>query len=114
MFTFSGKAASISPSPVTRIAYSTPVLMAGPGGDFTITVGPPSASWLSATSSVNYLVTVQSVNAQSGTVNLSLSGLPAGVSGSFYQPQLSLTARGSVSTTLVLNGSANTPAAHIL
>jgi hypothetical protein len=54
-------------------------------------------------------VTVQSVNGQSGTVNLSVSGMPAGVSAQLYATQLPLGAGGQAGTTLEFTGSANMP-----
>jgi uncharacterized membrane protein len=68
------------------LTHSTQVTLvvqtAGGSGDFSISLTPSSQS-VGPKSSVSYTVTVAPLNGFTGTVNLSLSGLPKRTSGSF-------------------------------
>ena len=108
-FTFAGEANGGLPNELDRYGSSTPVFVGGAGGDFTITVGSPSAPWLSATGSVSYPVTVQSVNGAAGNVNLGVSGVPAGVGGQLDNPTVYLNSWGTAGTTLRFTGSGSMP-----
>jgi hypothetical protein len=72
-------------------------------------VDSPSPLTLSPAGSISYPVKVQSLNGQSGTVNLSVSGTPAGVGVQFNPAQVVLSAGGPVSSTITFTGSANIP-----
>jgi len=109
-FTIVGEVNRGLPNDLNRSASSTPRFVAGAGGDFTITVGYPSAPWLSATGSVSYPVTVQSVGGQSGTVSLNApGGVPVGVGWQLDNTTLYLNPGGTAGTTLTLTGSENMP-----
>jgi hypothetical protein len=73
--------------------------------DFSLSMGPASQT-VAAGGSTSYTVTVTAANGFAGTVNFSVSGLPAGASGSFNPP----TVTGSGSTTLTVNTATGTSA----
>jgi hypothetical protein len=102
-FTLVGEVNSGTPNHLYRRASASPTFVAGPNGDFTITVGQPSSPTLSATGGLSYPITVNPVNGQSGSVNLEVLNTPTGVTAQFDQTQVSV---GSA-TTLRFTGSAN-------
>jgi hypothetical protein len=77
----------------------------GPDPDFAISATPATQS-VTAGNSASYTVATTSLNGFSGSVALSLSGAPAGVSGSFNPATLN----GSGSATLNIFSSGSTPA----
>ena len=82
----------------TRIgSFRFPGCGAPPGDDFSISVSPASQS-VNAGSSVSYTVSTAVTSGSAQTVNLSVSGLPAGVTGSFSPA--SVTAGSSSTLTL--------------
>ncbi|SPF54680.1 hypothetical protein SBA4_6570003 [Candidatus Sulfopaludibacter sp. SbA4] len=76
-------------------------------------MGTPSAPSLSSAVPISYPITVQSVNAESGSVNLSLApasgAMPTGVGWQFSPAQVSLSSEGSATTTLTFNSTTSTP-----
>jgi hypothetical protein len=98
-----------APNQLQRYGSASATMVAGTTGDFTVTVNSPSNPTLSPAGSVSYPVTVQSINGQSGSVNLSASGLPTGVSPQLSPATLSLSANGVAYSTLTLIGSASMP-----
>ena len=82
-----------------------PALAASPG-DFSVMLTPPSQT-LGPSESTSYTVTVTPTSTYSGTVYLSLSGLPSGATGTFSPASLA----GSGSSTLTIQTSATTPIA---
>jgi subtilisin family serine protease len=87
-------------------ANSTPVSATTP--DFTISANPTSSS-VTRGSSATYTVTVGTSNGEfSGTVGLSVSGLPSGATATF-SPTSVTTTTGSVSSTLKITTKSNTP-----
>jgi len=97
------------PNSLFHTVPSSPTFKAGTAGDFGIIIGNPSAPVLSSTGSVSFPITVQSINGQSGTVSLSISGVPAGATYQFDDSHPSVPAGGIASTTLTLTGSAAMP-----
>lgn len=86
------------PNPPTR------TITVNPAPDFSISGSPSSQSAVQG-SGASYNVAVGAVNGFSDTVNLSVSGLPAGASATFAPPSLS----GSGSSTLNVSTSLSTP-----
>lgn len=74
--------------------------------NFSLSASPASAS-VAAGSGTNFGVSVSPVNGFTGTVNLSVSGLPSGATGSFTPSSVS---NGSGSSTLAVSTSSTTPA----
>lgn len=72
---------------------------------FSISATPSSQS-VTVGGNTTYAVTIGSLNGFSGTVNLSVSGLPSGASGSFNPASVS---GGSGSSTLTVSTATNTP-----
>jgi hypothetical protein len=70
-------------------------------GSFTVTAIPPNQFIRGAGSTV-YAITVTSMQQFAGPVSLTCSGLPADASCSFASPTVTLTAGGSVNTTLTV------------
>ena len=110
-FVITGNAPSIG---VSRTGSSSPILVATPGGDFTITPGMPTPSNLPAEGNISYQVTVTSIGGQSGNVNLTLAppaggSMPAGVTYQFAPAQVYLTGGGVGQSTLTLSSTASTP-----
>ncbi len=100
---------------LTHSATVTLDVMAPPS--FTLTVAPSIAS-VTQGGSANYTVSVGAVNGFSGSVNLSVSGLPAGATGTFNPTSVgggatsTLTVRAATSTlagssTLTITGTSN-------
>jgi uncharacterized membrane protein len=81
------------------------VQSSGGSGDFTISVTPSSLT-VGRKSSVAYIVTVGALNGFSGTVNLTLTGLPGRTSYSFSTSTIA----GSGTSTLTITTSGNPPA----
>src|SRR5579859_1115223 len=73
--------------------------------DFTLSAGPTSQT-LTPPGSTSYTVSVGALNGFSGSVALSVSGLPAGASASFTPASVS----GSGSSTLAISTTCSTPA----
>jgi len=73
-------------------------------GDFSISVSPASQMVVAGTST-NYTVAINPISGFTGTVNLSVSGLPAGATASFNPPAVST----SGSSTLSIKTSLSTP-----
>jgi hypothetical protein len=80
------------------------VSMTTPAPDFSISA-TPSSQTITVGSNTTYTATVSALNGFTGTVNLSVSGLPAGATGSF-NPN-SITTSGS--STLTVSTATNTP-----
>jgi hypothetical protein len=57
----------------------------------------------------NYVIVAQSVNGFAGTINLTISGLPAGATATFSPAALTLSAGGTASTTLTVTTLSTTP-----
>jgi hypothetical protein len=74
--------------------------------DFTVSTSPASQT-VSVGGSTTYAVAVTAVNGFTGTVSLSISGLPAGTTGKFNPASIT----GSGSSTLTVSTPATTPAA---
>jgi hypothetical protein len=75
------------------------------GGDFSLSLSP-STQTVTAGNSTNYTATITPVNGFAGAVSLAVSGLPAGVNGSFAPASVS----GSGSSTLNISTSSSNPA----
>jgi hypothetical protein len=80
--------------------------------DFTISVSPSTAT-VSRPGSVQYTVALASLNGFSGVVNLSVSGLPNKVSGSFNPPSVNLSG-GTGSSTLTITAQRGGPTGTFL
>jgi len=80
------------------------VSIAGPSPDFTIAATPASQT-VTQGGSTSYTASVSSLNGFAGTVNLSVTGLPSGATGTFNPTSIS----GSGSSTLSVTTSASTP-----
>lgn len=87
------------PNPPTR------TITVNPAPDFSISGSPSSQSAVQG-SGASYNVAIGALNGFSDTVNLSISGLPAGTSAAFAPPSVT----GSGSATLSVNTSPSTPA----
>jgi hypothetical protein len=74
--------------------------------DFTLTAGPASQT-VTATGSTSYTASASPLNGFSGTVNLTVNGLPNGATASFSSSSIS---GGSGSSTLNVSTSCSTPA----
>jgi glucose/arabinose dehydrogenase len=81
---------------------------AAAAGDFSINVTPATQTILPGASGA-YTVTVTPSNNFTGTVNLNLAGLPAGVSASFNPTSVQITDAGARSSTLTVTADASTP-----
>src|SRR5262252_994169 len=81
------------------------VTAVGGGPDFTISA-TPSSQTVTAGSGTSYTTTVSAVNGFTGTVNLSVSGLPSGATSSFNPASVA----GSGNSTLSVSTSSTTPA----
>jgi hypothetical protein len=90
---------------LTHSATVTLVVNAAAAPDFSISATPASQT-VTAGSGTSYSTTVSVVNGFTGTVNLSVSGLPTGASGGFTPASVS----GSGSSTLSVSTSSTTPA----
>jgi uncharacterized membrane protein len=69
----------------------------------------PTSRTVSRNSSTTYGVTLTSLNAFSGSVSLSVSGLPSRTSGSFSPSSVTLSAGGTGTSTLTVNANRNAP-----
>ncbi|HEX9919776.1 MAG TPA: PQQ-dependent sugar dehydrogenase, partial [Pyrinomonadaceae bacterium] len=81
---------------------------AASAGDFSINVTPATQTILPGASGA-YTITVTPSNNFTGTVNLSLAGLPAGVSASFNPASVQITDAGARSSTLTVTTDAAAP-----
>ncbi len=81
----------------------------GSQSDFSLSSSPASAT-VTAGSSTTYTETATSVNGFSGNVDLTISGLPNGSSGSFSPNPVAVPASGSASSTLNVTTTSTTPA----
>jgi hypothetical protein len=89
-----------------QMYYGKVTVTAGSGGqDFTISA-TPSSQTVTAGSGTSYTTTVSAVNGFTGTVNLSVSGLPSGATGSFNPASVA----GSGNSTLSVSTGSTTPA----
>ena len=89
-------------SPLTHTATVSLVVSANP--DFSIS-GTPASSSVAQGSSAPYSVSVAGLNGFSGTVSLSVSGLPTGATSSFIPASIGAGA----SSTMTIGTAANTP-----
>ncbi|HXB21608.1 MAG TPA: hypothetical protein VNV88_09515 [Candidatus Solibacter sp.] len=89
------------------VSHSTTVtlIVQGPNPDFTISVSPTSLS-VARGSSGSYSVTISAVNGFTGTVSLSVSGVPARVTATFNPA--SVTGAGSSTLTVAVGKRAST------
>jgi len=88
-----------------QLYYGKVTVTAGGGGpDFTISAAPSSQT-VTVGSGTSYTTTVSAVNGFTGTVSLSVSGLPSGASGSFNPTSVT----GSGNSTLSVSTSSTTP-----
>jgi hypothetical protein len=92
-----------TPGPTaTNTPTATPTFTPGPNPpDFSLSVSPTSRT-VNRGSSTSYTITLTSVNAFSGSVSLSVSGLPSRTSGSFNPSSVTLGAGGSGTSTLTI------------
>jgi YD repeat-containing protein len=74
--------------------------------DFSLSISPTSQTVTAGNAPVTYTVTVTKSGGFSGTVNLTITGLPAGASGPFSPPSVA----GSGTSTLTVTTLATTPA----
>jgi hypothetical protein len=80
-----------------------------PTPDFSISATPPSQTVLRG-NSTPYTVTLTPSNGYNGTVNLSVSGLPSGASGTFSPNPVTVTSPNASNSTLTVQTSSTTPA----
>jgi len=71
---------SVGTGPASNEASATPQAVTG---DFSLSISSPSSRYLGSSGSASYTVTITPSNGFSGAVSLNVTGLPAGVSGSF-------------------------------
>jgi polygalacturonase/uncharacterized membrane protein len=90
---------------LTHSTTVTLVVNPAPTPDFTISA-TPSSQTVTAGSGTTYTTTVTAVNGFTGTVSLSVSGLPSGATGSFNPTSVA----GSGNSTLSVSSSSTTPA----
>ena len=94
---------------LTHTTSVTLVVNPAPAPDFTISATPSSRT-VTAGAGTTYTATVTAVNGFAGTVTLSLSGLPAGASGTFNPASVA----GSGTSTLSISTTSSTPAGSYL
>jgi uncharacterized membrane protein len=104
----SGTVVTINDTAPTTDKYDLSIVEILPGvgsnPDFSVSAIPSSQS-VQAGASTQYTVTITGQDGFSGTVNFSVSGLPAGATGAFNP----VTVTGSGSSTLTINTSGSTP-----
>jgi len=98
-FTLTATPGSGKRAPVNGIQI---IPVSAPAADFALSAAPGSQTVMAGTST-NYAVTVSALNAFAGTVSLSASGLPAGVTASFSPA--AITSSGSSTMTVTTIGS---------
>jgi glucose/arabinose dehydrogenase len=86
----------------------TTIAPAAAAGDFSLNVSPATQTILPGASGA-YTVTVTPSNNFTGTVNLSVTGLPAGASASFDPASVQITDATPRSSTLTIDNSSTTP-----
>ncbi|HME09575.1 MAG TPA: invasin domain 3-containing protein [Bryobacteraceae bacterium] len=96
--TVQGASASLLHSTTVTLTIATP--------DFTLSVSPPAVVVASGGGSATSTITVGALNGFTGSVNLTSSGLPAGVGVSFAPPSVS----GAGSSVLTITTSTGAPA----
>jgi hypothetical protein len=96
-----------APPTATAIPTATATPNANPP-DFGLSVSPTSQT-VSRNGSTSYTVSLASVNSFSGSVGLSVSGLPSRTSGSFNPSSVTLSAGGTGTSTLTVNANRNAP-----
>jgi len=79
--------------------------------NFTVSVSAPTSVTVNPGGTATYSVVVAPVNGFTGSVTLSVSGLPAGATGTFNPNPVNITS-GSVTSTLTVTTSSTTPAAN--
>ncbi len=94
------------PAPTPTPSYTPPPLPTNP--DFTISISPSSQS-VTQGQSTSYTVTVTSVDGYTGTISLSLSGLPRNSTGSLGPSSVHLTSGASVTSKLNVTTTGSTP-----
>ncbi len=94
------------PAPTPTPSYTPPPLPRNP--DFTVSISPPSRS-VTRGQSTSYTVTVTSVDGYTGTISLSLSGLPRNSTGSLGPSSVHLTSGCSVTSKLNVTTTGSTP-----
>jgi hypothetical protein len=98
---------TFTPTPTNT---ATPTSTSTPAGspNFSITVTPATAT-VARPGSVQYNVTLTSLNGFSGNVSLSVSGLPAQTTGSFNPPVVTLSSGGTGSSVLTITANKGGP-----
>lgn len=86
----------------------TTIAPAAAAGDFSLNITPATQTILPGASGA-YTVTVTPSNNFTGTINLSVTGLPAGASATFDPASVQITDATPRSSTLTINNSSNTP-----
>ncbi len=94
------------PAPTPTPSYTPPPLPRNP--DFTVSISPQSQS-VTRGQSTSYTVTVTSVDGYTGTISLSLSGLPRNSTGSLGPSSVHLTSGCSVTSKLNVTTTGSTP-----
>ena len=98
--TITGTSGTISHSATTQLVVT-------PAPDYTVTITPASQT-VAQGNSTTYTVTVTPQNGFTGSVNLSIAGLPTGATGSFSPNPIVITGS-AVTSTLTVATSASTP-----
>lgn len=93
---------------LTRTPTITPTATATPAQDFILTVSPSSQT-VTRPGSTTFTVQVNSVGGYSGTINLSVSGVPAKTTATFSPNPIVLTAGGTGTSTLTITTTNSTP-----
>jgi len=88
--------------------YGNKFVHGPPPPDFTIKCSPPSAT-VNASKSASYLISVQSVSGFNESVNLSLLGLPPGISSSFSPTSVAPPSGGSAQSLLTISTTEASP-----
>jgi pimeloyl-ACP methyl ester carboxylesterase len=92
----------------TRTPTITPTATATPAQDFILTVSPSNQT-VTRPGSTTFTVQVNSVGGYSGTINLSVSGVPAKTTATFSPNPIVLTAGGTGTSTLTITTTNSTP-----
>jgi subtilisin-like proprotein convertase family protein len=92
----------------TRIgSFKFPSCGAAPGNDFTLTTNP-TAGTVTAGSSTTFAINTAVISGSAQTVNLTISGLPAGVTASFNPASVTAGASSTLTVTAAANAAATT------
>jgi subtilase family serine protease len=93
---FTGNDPDASVTPQTETANANLTVNAAPAGNFSLSISPSNQT-LQTPGSVKYTVTVTDMNGFTGAATLSVSGLPAGLTGTFSPNPASTTATLTIS-----------------